>query len=49
MLAFDFAKLYSYPQIAMKESEIELLSHFWLFATPWTVARQALLSMGFPR
>ena len=23
-----------------------LLSHVWLFATPWTVARQALLSMG---
>ena len=28
------------------------LSHFsrvWFFATPWTVARQAPLSMGFPR
>ena len=25
------------------------LSHVWLFATPWTVARQAPLSMGFPR
>ena len=25
------------------------LSHVWLFATPWTVALQALLSMGFPR
>ena len=24
-------------------------SHIWLFATPWTVARQAPLSMGFPR
>ena len=23
----------------------QLLSHFWFFATPWTVARQALLSM----
>ena len=22
------------------------LSHVWLFATPWTVARQAPLSMG---
>ena len=49
MLALDFAKLYSYPQIVMKESEIELLSHVWLFATPWTVARQALLSMGFSK
>ena len=25
------------------------LSHLWLFATPQTVARQALLSMGFSR
>ena len=24
-------------------------SHAWLFATPWTVAPQALLSMGFSR
>ena len=26
-----------------------LLSHVWLFVTPWTVAHKALLSMGFPR
>ena len=26
-----------------------ILSHIWLFATPWTVARQAPLSMGFSR
>ena len=25
------------------------ISRAWLFATPWTVARQAPLSMGFPR
>ena len=25
------------------------LSHIWLFATPWTVAPQVLLSMGFSR
>ena len=25
-----------------------LKSHVWLFVTPWTVAQQALLSMGFP-
>ena len=24
-------------------------SHVWLFVAPWTVARQAPLSMGFPR
>ena len=27
----------------------QLFSHVWLFATPWTVARQVLLPMGFPR
>ena len=26
-----------------------LLTHFWFFGTPWTVARQASLSMGFSR
>ena len=26
-----------------------LLSHVWLFGTPWTVAHQAPLSMEFPR
>ena len=28
---------------------VELLSHVWLFATPWTVAHQAPLSMGLSR
>ena len=28
---------------------LQLLSHVQLFATPWTVARGAALSMGFPR
>ena len=28
---------------------VQLLSHIWLFATPWTVACQAPLSMGFSR
>ena len=27
----------------------QLLSHVRLFVTPWTVAHQAPLSMGFPR
>ena len=27
----------------------QLLSYVWLFATPWTIAHQAPLSMGFPR
>ena len=29
--------------------KVKLLSHVWLFATLWTVARQAPLSMGFSR
>ena len=31
----------------MKWSEVKSLSHVWLFATPWTVAYRAPLSMGF--
>ena len=30
-------------------SSVQSLSHVWLFATPWTIARQAPLSMGFSR
>ena len=30
-------------------SEVKSLSHVQLFATPWTVAYQALPSMGFSR
>ena len=29
--------------------KVKSLSHVWLFATPWTVACQAPLSMGFSR
>ena len=32
-----------------KWSEVKSLSRVWLFATRWTVARQAPLSMGFSR
>ena len=28
---------------------VQLLSHVWLFATPWTVASQTSLSLGFSR
>ena len=34
------------PTVRVK---VKLLSHFRLFATPWTVAYQASLSMGFSR
>ena len=33
----------------VKWSEVKSLSRVWLFATPWTVAYQAPLSMGFSR
>ena len=33
----------------IKKSEVKSLSHVRLFATPWTVAYQAPLSMGFSR
>ena len=33
----------------VKWSEVNSLSRVWLFATPWTVAGQAPLSMGFSR
>ena len=33
----------------VKEKEVKLLSHVRLFATPWTVAYQASLSVGFSR
>ena len=31
------------------KGKVKLLSHVWLFATPWTVAHQAPPSMGFTR
>ena len=33
----------------MHRKKVKLLSHVQLFATPWTVAHQAPLSMGFYR
>ena len=33
----------------VKQMCAQLLTHVRLFATPWTVARQAPLSMGFSR
>ena len=49
--------LYTQVQEAENKSEKEkemiiimcMLSHIRLFATPWTVAHQTPLSMGFPR
>ena len=33
----------------LKKGNICVLSHVWLFGTPWTVACQASLSMEFSR
>ena len=33
--------------VCIKDVVVEKLSHVWLFGTPWIVACQALLSMGF--
>ena len=38
-------ELYSLPY----NSQVKSLSHVQLFATPWTIAYQAPLSMGFSR
>ena len=38
------------PERCLQKSEkVKSLSRVRLFATPWTVARQAPLSMGFSR
>ena len=34
--------------VIKKSSGVCVLSHIGLFVTPWTVAHQAALSMGFP-
>ena len=38
-----------HPLYQQVKSKVNLLSHVWLFATPWTVAYQAPLSMGVSR
>jgi len=36
-------------KILRKKEKVKLLSHVRLFVTPWAVAYQAFLSMGFSR
>ena len=36
-------------ELSLPWLKYQSLSHVQLFATPWTVAHQPLLSMGFPR
>ena len=46
MLAKNFVQVFSYD---IMESEVKSFSHVRLFATPWAVAYQAPLSMGFSK
>ena len=41
--------LYCIPEINTMCMHAQLLSHVQLFVTPWTVAHQVRLSMGFSR
>ena len=38
-----------FPTFFWLSEWVKLLSRVWLFATPWTIAHQAPLSMGFSR
>ena len=42
-------KIYSGNQVTCQFISVQLLSCVWLFATPWTAARQASLSITKPR
>ena len=46
---FTFLPYAKTPSLSLKWSEVKSLSRVRLFATPWTVACQAPLSMGFSR
>ena len=39
----------AYPHELFEVTHVCSLSHVQLFATPWTIARQPPLSVGFPR
>ena len=43
----DFSFLIFSLKLAL--GSVQLISHFWLFATPWTAARQSSLSITNPR
>ena len=46
-LVFLLEVLVGLPKL--KEKKVKSFSHVWLFTTPWTVAHQVPLSMGFSR
>ena len=47
----DMEQIYSdmYLPLYIMSEWVMSLSHVWLFVSPWTVARQAPLSVGFSR
>ena len=46
----EFGKCLPYIKFKYyQRKKVKFLSHVWLFVTPWTVAYQAPLSMGFSR
>ena len=50
LLSFCVPSLWNQSWVQLHQMcKLSDLSHVWLFATPWTVAHQALLSMGFSR
>ena len=49
LTASQTSYLFKWPGFNKHKSEWKSLSHIWLFATPWTVAFQAPLSMEFSR
>ena len=42
-------KEYSKAYLPHMQHVLSHFSHVWLFVTPWTIARQASMSMGFSR
>ena len=44
-LKLNIKKTKMMPSSPIQFSSVQLLSHVWLFATPWTAARQASLSI----
>ena len=49
LLLMNFVAKQACLVLWLREGEGEVSQLFRLFATPWTVAYQALLSMGFSR
>ena len=45
----DWATELNWTEIKERKGKVSHSSHVWFFATPWTVALQALLFMGFSR